>query len=65
MKPNIGKAERVFRVILGLAIVGVALYYQNWWGLVGLEVTLTGILGWSPVYKLFSISASGPKVAHV
>ncbi len=58
MQVNIGVAERIVRIIIGFAIVAIALYYQNWWGLVGLEIGLTGLVGWSPVYRLFHFSTN-------
>lgn len=61
MKTNIGAMERVFRAIVGLAIIAAAIYYQSWWGLVGLEISLTGVIGWSPLYRLFNISTFSPK----
>lgn len=64
MKNNINTTERVIRVIIGLAIVAVGFYYSSWWGLIGLEVGLTGLFGWSPLYRLFDISTSSSKKSH-
>lgn len=63
MRTNIGTIERIIRAVVGFAIVAVAVYYQNWWGLVGLEIGLTGLVGWSPLYQLFDIS-TGPARTH-
>lgn len=56
MKVTIGESERVIRVIVGTAILAIAIYYKSWWGLVGLEVLATGIFGWSPLYRFFEMS---------
>ena len=32
MKCNIGKTDRIVRVLIGLAIIWAGLYYENWWG---------------------------------
>jgi len=61
---NIGTVDRIIRFVIGLAIVAVALYYKSWWGLVGLEIGFTGLLGWSPIYKLFDISTGGIRGSH-
>ena len=58
MQLNVGKPERVIRVIVGLVIIGAGVYYQSWWGAIGLVPVLTGILGWCPPYQLLGISTN-------
>jgi hypothetical protein len=29
MKPNVGSRDRILRILLGLALLGGGLYYQN------------------------------------
>ena len=58
MQLNIGKPERVIRVIVGLVIIGAGVYYQSWWGAIGLVPVFTGILGWCPPYLLLGISTN-------
>jgi len=58
MQLNIGKPERVIRVIVGLVIIGAGVYYQSWWGAIGLVPVFTGILGWCPPYQLLGISTN-------
>lgn len=62
IRPNIGESERVVRVLIGIAIIAIAIFYNSWWGLLGLEVLATGIFGWSPIYKLSGMSRN--KVHH-
>jgi hypothetical protein len=56
MKCNIGKTDRIFRVVLGLTIMAAGLYYQSWWGAVGLLPLLTAIIRFCPAYLPFGIS---------
>ncbi len=56
MTCNMGKADRIFRAVVGAAILGVGLYYQSWWGLVGLIPLGTASIGYCPVYSPFRIS---------
>lgn len=56
MKPNVGSLDRTLRILLGLAILGGGLYYQNWFGLVGLIPLLTAALRRCPVYLPFGLS---------
>jgi hypothetical protein len=58
MQLNVGKPERVIRVIVGLGIIGAGVYFQSWWGAIGLVPVLTGILGWCPPYQLLGISTN-------
>jgi hypothetical protein len=58
MQLNVGKPERVIRVIVGLGIIGAGVYYQSWWGAIGLVPVFTGILGWCPPYQLLGISTN-------
>ena len=64
MKKNEGTADRVIRVILGIILIGLALYFMNSWalgvvivvGIVGLIALITGIIGYCGLYKLLKIS---------
>ncbi len=56
MKTNLGGIDRIIRIIIGLLIGIAGLYYQNWWGLVGLIPLLTGLFNYCPVYSLFKIN---------
>lgn len=52
---NISGGERVIRIILGAAIIGWGVYAKSWWGLVGLLLLLTGVIGWCGLYQLKGI----------
>jgi len=58
MQLNVGKSERAIRVIAGLAIIGAGVYFQSWWGAIGLVPLLTGLTGWCPPYQLLGISTN-------
>jgi hypothetical protein len=55
-----GRADRIFRGILGIGILGAGLFYQSWWGLIGLIPLITSIVSWCPAYVPFKIN-TGPK----
>jgi hypothetical protein len=55
-KCNVGKADRVLRIVAGLAIIGAGLASQQWWGAIGLVLLLTGIIRWCPVYVPLKLS---------
>jgi type IV secretory pathway TrbD component len=42
MKCNIGGVDRKLRIVLGLAIIAAGIYFQSWWGAIGVMALLTG-----------------------
>ena len=56
MKHNVGTADRVVRITLGLAAGAAGLYFQSWFGLVGLVFLGTALTGWCPAYLPFGLS---------
>ena len=55
MKCNVGKTDKIIRIILGLAIGGVGIYFQSWWGLIGIVPIFTALISWCPLYFPFGI----------
>ena len=57
MKTNEHPVERVLRVALGVALIGMAVSGTiGVWGYIGVVPLLTGALGSCPLYTLFGIS---------
>lgn len=50
MKHNIGSLDRIVRIALGLAALGMGFYFESWWGLAGLLPLLTGLVRICPAY---------------
>ncbi|MFC1660493.1 DUF2892 domain-containing protein [Gemmatimonadota bacterium] len=61
MKCNMGKTDRIFRLIVGAAIIAAGFYFQSWWGLVGLILVGTSFVAWCPAYLPFKIDTTGSK----
>jgi sulfite exporter TauE/SafE len=57
MKANVGKIDKTLRIIAGIVMIGLGIYYQSWWGAVGLLPLITGLLRWCPAYLPFGISS--------
>ncbi|MBS3776740.1 MAG: DUF2892 domain-containing protein [Bacteroidales bacterium] len=55
MKCNVGKTDKVIRIILGLAIGAAGFYFNSWWGLVGIVPVFTALINWCPLYLPFGI----------
>lgn len=58
MKCNVGKIDRILRIISGLAIIAGGVYMQSWWGAIGIVPLLTGIICWCPAYLPLRISTN-------
>lgn len=56
MKPNIGPADRVIRIVVGLVVIGVGAYFKSWWALVGLVPIATAAVRFCPAYLPFGLS---------
>ncbi len=56
MEKNVGTVDRVIRVVLGLAIIGAGVYYQSWWGVIGIVPLATAAIGTCPAYLPFGMS---------
>jgi Protein of unknown function (DUF2892) len=56
MKSNLGKTDRILRMIAGATIIAVGVVNQTWLGAIGLVPILTSAIGWCPGYQLFGFS---------
>ncbi len=56
MKLNVGSADRVIRIVVGVAICATGWYYHSWWGLVGVVPIVTAAIGWCPAYLPLGLS---------
>ena len=62
MTTNVGTADRVVRVLVGLALIAFALGWiapgtgWNWLGWIGIVPILTALVGNCPAYSLLGVS---------
>lgn len=56
MNPNVGGADRVVRVIAGVAVIGAGVYFGSWWGAIGAVSIATAVIRWCPAYLPFGWS---------
>lgn len=64
MEKNVGSADKVVRVIIGLALLSLLFTRQDssrWFGLIGLVPLLTVALSWCPLYTPFGIKTCSDK----
>ncbi|MFM9849703.1 MAG: DUF2892 domain-containing protein [Hyphomicrobiaceae bacterium] len=60
MKANVGAIDRIFRIVLGVALVCAALglygpAYTTAWGWIGIVPLITAVMSWCPVYALLGM----------
>lgn len=67
MIENVGTADRIFRAVLGLALIGFVFVGPQtpwgWlapWGWLGLVPLLTAFVGFCPAYRLLGIRTCAP-----
>ncbi len=59
MKTNMGGVDRAVRIVVGLALLSLLVLLEGsarWWGLIGIVLIGTGIIGWCPAYLPFGIN---------
>jgi hypothetical protein len=61
MTANVGTVDRVARIVVGLALIAVALglfgpAYQTVWGWLGIIPLATGLVSWCPAYAILGTS---------
>jgi len=61
MKQNVGSIDRVFRIVVGLALIAWGVMAQNWFGAIGLVPLATAAIGWCPAYLPFGLSTCKTK----
>lgn len=58
MQKNVGPADRVVRIVIGLALLSLLFLRQDssrWFGLIGLVPLFTAAMSWCPLYTLLGI----------
>jgi hypothetical protein len=59
MKANVGGADRVIRIILGVAILSLFFFLEGnakWFALIGIVPIGTALFRWCPAYVPFGMS---------
>jgi sulfite exporter TauE/SafE len=56
MNKNVGKIDRLIRIIIGIIIIALGIYFKSWWGIIGLLPIFTGTIRFCPLYVPFKIN---------
>jgi hypothetical protein len=61
MKRNIGKTDRIIRIIVGIIIIALGIIFQSWLGLFGIIPIVTAVTGACGFYLPFGINTRKDK----
>lgn len=59
MKINVGNADRMVRIVVGIVLLALVFVLDGnarWFGLIGIVPLATGLFRFCPVYALFGLS---------
>ena len=57
MKANVGGIDRILRIVVGIALIALALTgVIGVWGWIGVVPLATGVVGFCPLYPLLKIN---------
>ena len=58
MKINVGKTDKILRIVAGIALIAsAATGYFAPWGWIGIVPLGTALIGWCPAYAIFGLSS--------
>ena len=60
MKKNVGSADKIVRIVLGLGLLSLLFLLEapmKYLGLIGFVPLLTAMMGWCPLYTLLGIDS--------
>lgn len=61
MQHNVGGADRIIRIVVGIALIVWAILGGPIWAWIGVLPLATGLIGWCPAYLPFGIKTCATK----
>ncbi len=61
MVKNVGRVDRMLRIVAGVVIIVAGVVFKGWWGVIGLLLLLTALIRYCPAYVPFGISTCRDK----
>lgn len=58
MLKNVGIADRIVRLVIGVVVAVIGVVFHSWWGLLALIPFVTAAVGFCPLYAPFRISTA-------
>ena len=60
MKCNVGPQDKMIRLVASVVLIVAGIVYRSMWGLLGIPLVVTAIMGYCPMYALFKFSTVAP-----
>jgi len=61
IESNVGKLDRIIRLIIGVPLMGWGIYAGSWWTVLGLILIFTALTRHCTVYSWLGIDTRGDK----
>jgi len=58
MSCNIGKTDKIVRIVLGIVLIALGIMTGSWLGIIGIIPLGTGIMGFCPIYTLIGLNTT-------
>jgi hypothetical protein len=56
IKKNVGKIDRIVRVIVGTIVLSFGIFYRARWGVMGIGMMIPALLQRDPLYAILGLS---------
>ena len=56
MKTSVGGADKILRIVAGIALLAWAVFGGPVWAWIGIVPLATGLLGWCPAYTMLGMN---------
>lgn len=58
MKLNVGKTDKIIRLLLGVVIGLLGIFFKSWWGLIAIIPVFTALINWCPLYWILGLKTN-------
>ena len=58
MKNNVGKTDKIIRLVLGISIIAAGVFYSSWLGLLGVGIMIPAALDSDPLYNVMGVNTN-------
>jgi hypothetical protein len=58
MTCNVGKTDRIIRIVVGVVLIAVAVVFAQPWAYIGIIPLVTGVVKFCPLYTLLKVNTS-------
>jgi hypothetical protein len=60
LKKNVGYTDSIIRVLIGTFMIAAGLWFDSWWGFLGIIPIISGGVSFCPVYRWMNYETTRP-----